>query len=93
MNLTFDEITALARAERERQDAKHGTQLDFAPSQHIGWIVEELGEAHQAVSPHEYGFDGKHHEDMDWRKEVVQVIALGYKMLETCDTEARRWVK
>lgn len=73
------------RAERERQDAKWGTQT-HGPEVWLAILVEEVGELAEAILVHRNPGDdrnGTHCEDM--RSEATQIAAVAVQFLEYLD--------
>lgn len=68
--------------ERLRQTEKHGNP-SLPPMQWLPILMEEVGELAKEAVQHE--FEGKTGFMEDYRMELVQVIALGFKMLEDFD--------
>ena len=71
--------TAPIIAERDRQDAKWGSQ-DHTLPEWITILMEEVGELAAASLCHLFG--NANHPELDWRKEAIQVAAVALSMVE-----------
>lgn len=82
MEHIFEEI----RAERESQNAKWGPQ-NHTPIEWLAILMEEVGEVSKEAL--EYHFTKFYSEDQDrlmrYRKELIQVIAVGVAMVESLE--------
>lgn len=70
--------------ERKRQTEKHGNP-SLTPMQWLPILMEEVGELAKEAVDHE--FEGKAGPMDDYRKELVQVAAMAFKMLEDFDRQ------
>ena len=77
-----DRILMEVSNERDKQIEKWGVR-DLHPFIHMSVLVEEVGEASQAILKSTFG--GKSWSD--YRKELVQIAAVAVDMIETMDRE------
>ena len=66
--------------ERNRQDAKWGTQRGISPTDWVTILMEEVGELAAAILGETFGTDKN--PELDWRKEAIQVAAVALAMVE-----------
>jgi NTP pyrophosphatase (non-canonical NTP hydrolase) len=74
-----EKVFALILAERERQDAKWGSQRHLAPLVWLAVLTEEIGEVAKAILEHE---------PSGVRDELVQVAAVAVAWLSALIEEA-----
>jgi NTP pyrophosphatase (non-canonical NTP hydrolase) len=91
MTVNGDTIKALESvyAERQRQDAKWGSQRDLSDPVWLAILTEEVGESAQEVLTRIPGNEeaGKGHGDL--REELVQVAAVAVAWVEALDIKER----
>lgn len=73
-------------AERERQDAKHGSQSNHTLHEWLGILTEEVGEVAKAINEAHW-----YHGNYDpYRKELIEVAATAIAAVECYDRKKGR---